>query len=84
MTTYQKSDIFELGDWLNNAERKQFDFTGIGGDRNVKAIKSDEFRTPKEDEWYLSGAIPVAYRAKNNLTGTNKYRIMKLVKVEKK
>lgn len=29
--------------------------------------KSGEFRAPKKGEWYLSGAIPCAYQAPNDL-----------------
>jgi hypothetical protein len=34
----------------------------------VRAVKTGEFRPPKAGEWYLSGAIPEAYRAPNNLS----------------
>lgn len=41
-----------------------------------------EFRCPKKGEWYLSGAIPGAYRALSDLTGP--YYICKLVRVQSK
>jgi hypothetical protein len=47
----------------------------------VKAKRTEEFRAPRQGEWYLSGAIPLAYRAPSNLR--SKYRIMKLVVVER-
>lgn len=31
-------------------------------------VKSDEKRPPRKGEWYLSGAIPTAYRAPNDLS----------------
>ena len=31
-------------------------------------INSNEYRCPKKGEWYLSGAIPMAYKAPNDLT----------------
>ena len=47
----------------------------------LKAVKTGEFREPRKGEWFLSGAIPEAYYALNDL-GT-KYHILKLVKVRK-
>jgi len=49
--------------------------------QNFKAIKTGEYRAPKKGEWYLSGAIPEAWKAKNDLS--SKYFILKIVKVEK-
>lgn len=43
------------------------------------SVKTGEFRTPKRGEWYLSGAIPQAYKAPNDLT--TPYHILKLVRV---
>jgi hypothetical protein len=40
-----------------------------------------EFRCPKKGEWYLSGAIPVAYCAPNDFTTA--YHIMKIVKIKR-
>jgi hypothetical protein len=44
---------------------------------NVKAVRTGEFREPKKGEWYLSGAIAEAYRARNDLS--MKFNICKLV-----
>lgn len=41
-----------------------------------------QLRAPKKGEWYLSGAIPMAYRAPNDLRGI--YYIMDIVEVETK
>ena len=46
---------------------------------SIKAILTNQFREPMKGEWYLSGAIPEAYRAINDLS--TKYRILKLVLV---
>jgi len=43
----------------------------------IRAVKSASFRTPKAGEWYLSGATPEAYKAKNDLT--TKYWMVRLV-----
>ena len=40
-----------------------------------------EFRCPKKGEWYLSGSIPVAFQAPNDLG--LEYHIMKIVKIRK-
>ena len=44
---------------------------------NIRAVKSDEFREPKKDEWFISGAIPCAYHAKHDMT--RKHWIAKFV-----
>ena len=46
--------------------------------KNYRAVKTHEFRCPKKNEWYLSGALPTAYRAPNDLSQA--YGIMRLVK----
>lgn len=50
--------------------------------RRLRAVHTGDFRPPKAGEYYLSGAIPEAYRAPNDLTSA--YWIMKLVRVEVK
>lgn len=32
------------------------------------AVMTGEFRPPRKGEWYISGAIPAAYRARNDLS----------------
>jgi len=41
------------------------------------AVRSGEFRAPRKGEFYISGAIPAAYRAPNDLT--MKFQIARLV-----
>ncbi len=52
------------------------------GYRNIRAIMTGEKRAPRKDEWYISGAIPEAYRASNDLSMI--FHIARLVKVETK
>ena len=46
----------------------------------IRAIKIPGFRAPKKGEWYLSGAVTAAYRAKNDLT--TEFHIARLVVVK--
>ena len=48
---------------------------------HYRAIATGDFRPPKKGEWYLSGAIPAAYRAPNDLSTA--FHIMRVVKVER-
>ena len=75
---------YKLGDVLNGNERKQLKIplNAIMIYRDTKAIKTEVFREPKKGEWFLSGAIPTAYRAPNDLS--HKYHIAQLVKIKKK
>jgi len=52
----------------------------IGPTTYIRAVKTGEKRTPRQGEWYLSGAIPNAYIAHNDLTIV--YHILRLVIVE--
>jgi len=36
--------------------------------RDVHAVRTGEFRKPRKGEWYLSGAIPGAWKAPNDLS----------------
>ncbi len=49
--------------------------------RDHRAVLTGEKRAPKKGEWYLSGAIPEAYRAPNDLSTA--YHILALVKVRR-
>lgn len=48
--------------------------------KHLRAIFTGEKRPPKRGEWYISGSIPYAYRAPNDLT--TEHHIAKLVRVE--
>lgn len=43
--------------------------------KNNRYVKTGEFRPPKKGEYYLSGAIPTAYKAFSDMEG--KYEIMR-------
>jgi hypothetical protein len=69
--------LYPVFDRLTKAEADALGFDKIPADplasvgmpvKNVHAITTGEFREPKKGEWYLSGAIPAAYRAPNGLT----------------
>ena len=47
----------------------------------IRAIVTGEKRPPRKNEWYISGAIPEAYRASNDLNIP--HLIAKLVCVQK-
>jgi hypothetical protein len=47
----------------------------------LRAEKTGEFRAPKKDEWFLSGAIPEAYQAYADMD-VPKFHILRLVVVE--
>jgi len=49
---------------------------------NIKAVMIGEFRSPKQNEWYISGAIPEAYRAYTDYNEESKYQIAKLVRTK--
>lgn len=49
--------------------------------RYIQAVKTGEKRPPHAGEWYLSGAIPAAYRAPSNLSQT--FQLLRLVVVER-
>ena len=50
--------------------------------RDIRAVSTKGHRNPRKGEWYLSGAVPAAYRAPNDFTGENmRYDIARLVRV---
>jgi hypothetical protein len=71
----KKPKLYKLIDY--HPERKWASNGIVSG--SVMAINSKQFRCPKKGEWYLSGAIPGAYKASNDLN--TKYYIATLVKV---
>lgn len=68
MTTY-----YHLGDTIPNVP--------IYAQSSYRGKLTGEFRPPKKGEWYLSGAIPTAYLASNDLTTS--FNILKIVKVKR-
>lgn len=61
-------------------EKHRLNFSTNISPRDVEAVRTGEFREPKAGEWYLSGAIPTAYRARGDCG--DKFHIMRIVKVK--
>lgn len=47
--------------------------TAGGNDHRARYVMTGEHRPPRAGEWYISGALPMAYRARNDLSTA--YRI---------
>ncbi len=47
---------------------------------HLRVEATGEFRNPRKGEWYISGAIPEGYDARNDLS--TPYHIARLVRVE--
>lgn len=54
----------------------------MGDGKQYHGIRTGEFRAPRAGEWYLSGAYPEAYRAKNDLDV--QYHICEIVRTRTK
>jgi hypothetical protein len=65
-----KDGLYPLGDFLTPKQYYQY-----------AAVWTGEKREPKKGEWYISGAVPTAYKAINDLT--EKYHIAKVYKIKK-
>lgn len=50
------------------------------GKIHLRGVRTGEYRAPKAGEWYLSGAEPEAWKAKNDLGSP--YYILRLVRVK--
>lgn len=75
----QGPKIYHRCDPLNNEEKQKFSLTHDDFPyRDVQAVSTGEKRIPKKGEWYISGAIPEAYRAYEDLNF--EYIIARLVK----
>lgn len=57
---------YKLIDWPSATERKALG-KALGDGCEIRAIATTEFRKPKAGEWYISGAVPEAYRAMRDL-----------------
>jgi hypothetical protein len=62
----------------------RFGFLRVEGyiNQKIRGVWTGELRPPKKGEYYISGAIPQAYKAHGNLACS--YHIAKLVEVEEK
>ena len=76
-----KTKFYPLKDYPNEEEMKRFGLRYMSPYLNtIKAKFTGEKRCPKKGEWFLSGAIVEAYKAKNDLTTV--YHIAVLVKIK--
>lgn len=66
-------ELKQLGVKLNDV----YSYEKNGQKVSIGAVYIGEKRCPVKDEWYISGAIPEAYKASNDLS--NEYHIAKLV-----
>lgn len=85
MTTKQQllAKLYPIGDTPCRADIKRFELKKVGGvyqRHDLRGKPTGEFRCPRKGEWYLSGAIPLAYLAPNDLS--TPYYIARLVKVK--
>lgn len=85
--------FYDLGDRLTKDEATALGFekTPAGPlvslglpmpNQTVKAILTGEKRPPKQGEWYLSGAIPAAYRAYSDFSESMSFHLCRVVRVE--
>ena len=72
--------FYKPADRVTRAEAKSLGVRCVIGHlvKDIHAILTGEKRPPVKGEWYLSGAIPEAYRAVEDLS--TPYQICKLVK----
>jgi len=62
---------------MNMNSNKTFPIASTESGKTKRAKLTGEFRPPLKGEWYLSGAIPEAYKAPNDLSTA--YHIVVLV-----
>ena len=67
--------LFECGESVGVQRRL---FQGLRPGETVMFEKVGEWRVPRIGEWFLSGAVPQAYYARNDL-GTMRYQILRPV-----
>jgi hypothetical protein len=79
MTFYPLADWPQTEDWKRlGLDKKPFE-ERMRLKRDIKAVNTNEFRLPKQGDWFLSGAIVEAYRWNSPTPGTSKCHIAKLV-----
>ena len=75
----------KLYDILDEITTKEREVLGIDSEvcipLTIKAREIDEFRAPKEGEWFIAGVLKGAYRAKYDFISP--YAIAELLKVER-
>jgi len=74
--------IYPLSDSPHSKELKRLGADPMTNRRwQLRAVCTGEFRAPKKGEWFLSGAVPEAYKAKTGKIAI-KFYIARLVRVE--
>jgi hypothetical protein len=85
--------FYDVADYIPRTDRERLGVSDLPNNMlfrpgrdglHIMAVLTEEFRAPRKGEWFLSGAIPMAFRAPNDLPLTSEYRIMELVVVETK
>jgi hypothetical protein len=75
----------KLYDILDDITAKEREVLGIDSEvcipLTIKARVIDEFRAPKEGEWFIAGVLKGAYRAKYDFISP--YEIAELLKIER-
>ena len=80
--TYRLAETPSVAETGGMSFEQRFVSQSLGcGANTIAAVRTGEFRSPKRDEWYLSGSIPEAYKAKNDLS--TPFHILKLVRVQR-
>jgi hypothetical protein len=75
--------LFPLADYYLGDKRFRLPENGGTISQSLLRAKlTGEFRCPKQDEWYISGAISEAYKTRCDLS--SKFWIAKIVLIEKK
>ena len=79
--------FYPLADWPTLTEMRKLGFTpaelsGVRQRHDIRAVLTGQRGHPRSGEWYLSGAIPEAYRAPNALT--TDYHLLRLVRVKER
>jgi len=80
-TQLSSTALYPVMDGLSKAEVQKFNAKHPWSPGNVRAVATGEKRCPKAGEWFLSGAVPGAYRAPNNLSA--EYHIARLIRVSR-
>lgn len=77
---------YPLAELAPSKIRKAYGFKSVAqidnnGKRAIRCVLTGEKRAPKKGEWYLSGARPAGWEAKNDLS--TEYHIVHLVLTER-
>lgn len=74
------TEFYHLADVPNKEETGGASLEERYSRRDFRAVFTGEMRTPRKGEWYLSGTVIQAYKAKNDLSSS--FHIAKVVKVK--